>query len=62
MPGHGRHPPLVERCSAAGRDHRAPFRQRRLGAEAEETEAGGVMMMPAMSSVTLTISERQRSA
>jgi hypothetical protein len=36
-----RHPPLVEDEAAAARDHRAPFRQRRLGAEAEEAEAGG---------------------
>ena len=40
-PGHGRDPPLVEEEAAAGGDHRAPFRQRRLRAEAEEAEARG---------------------
>ena len=40
-PGHGRDPPLVEEELAAGGDHRAPFGRRRLGAEAEEAEAGG---------------------
>ena len=40
-PGHRRHPPLVEDEAAARRDHRAPFRQRRLRAEAEKAETGG---------------------
>ena len=37
----GRDPPLVEQYLPAGGDHRAPFGRRRLGAEAEEAEAGG---------------------
>ena len=34
-------PPLVEQELAPRGDHQPPFRQRRLGAEAEEAEAGG---------------------
>ena len=40
-PRHRRHPPLVDEEAPAAGDHRAPFRRGRLGAEAEEAEAGG---------------------
>ncbi len=38
---HGGDPPLIENEGAPARDHRAPFRQRRLRAQANEAEAGG---------------------
>src|SRR5690606_41929941 len=37
--GHRCHPPLVEDEFATGGDHGAPFRQRRLGAEADKAQS-----------------------
>src|SRR5947209_3457403 len=40
-PRHGRDPPLIEDELPPRGDHRPPFRERRLCAEAEEAEPGG---------------------